>query len=315
MKERGDGCTSPWHDEEPDLVSDIPSLQKSSTVEDGVAEIMAANPSVQEPGGFLPSYLPSPSISTNRSPSIEPSHLPQTRSHPLKSGSGKESSVIYYLDDKLLAISRRYEKRVQVVTEMGLSAEGEAQGYRKFSEAARDLDAVIDVVWVTGTPTLQTPYLLTIALAVCSYLPSFPFSPRPTFRLLHKLDLAFASLLQGTNAETGQRLSGFEGVLGARGIDTTKKVRMKGVVERTRLAVVEVAGKDGSIAESLPAEPENPLTTDEDTSMEDYNDDFDDDMQEDEHYGHWEMEIAHVYERTIVLLGESLDASAIGKDT
>lgn len=137
--------------------------------------------------------------------------------------------------------------------------------------------------------------------------------------MLHKLDLAFASLLQGSNAETGQRLSGFEGVLGARGIDTTKKVRMKGVVESTRLAVVEVAGKDGSIAESIPAQQENSLTTDEDTSMEDYDDDFDDDfnddMQEDEHYGHWEMEIARVYERTIVLLGESLDASAIGKDT
>lgn len=223
--------------------------------------------------------------------------------------------MIYYLDDKLLAISRRYEKRVQMVSETELKAEGEVLGYRKFSEAAHDLEAVIDVVWVTGTPTLQAPYLLTIALAVCSYLPSFPFSPRPTFRLLHKLDLAFASLLQGSNAETGQRLPGFEGVLGARGIDTTKKVRMKGVVERTRLAVVEVAGKDGSIADSIPAQQENPLTTDEDTSMEDYDDEINDGMQEDEHYGHWEMEIARVYERTIVLLGESLDSAAIGEHT
>ena len=67
--------------------------------------------------------------------------------------------MIYYLDDKLLAISRRYEKRVQVVSETSLEAEGEALGYRKFSEAARDLEAVIDVVWVTGTrmPDMSIP--------------------------------------------------------------------------------------------------------------------------------------------------------------
>lgn len=105
----------------------------------------------QEPGGFLQSYLPSPSVSTARSPSIEPTHLPETRSHPLKSGSEKESSVIYYLDDKLLAISRRYEKRVQVAAERGVEAPGHVRGYEGFSEAAKDLEAVIDVVWVTGT--------------------------------------------------------------------------------------------------------------------------------------------------------------------
>lgn len=90
---------------------------------------------------------------------------------------------------------------------------------------------------------------------------------------------------------------------------------MKGVVERTRLAVVEVAGKDGSIAESMPAQQGSTLTTDEDTNMEDYEDELNDDIQEDEHHGHWEMEVARVYERTIVILGESLDASAIGEHT
>lgn len=59
--------------------------------------------------------------------------------------------MIYYLDDKLLTISRRYEKRVQVVSPTGLKAEGEVLGYRKFDEAALDLEAVIDVVWITGT--------------------------------------------------------------------------------------------------------------------------------------------------------------------
>ena len=112
---------------------------------------METNSSLNEPGGFLHPWLPSPPVSTNISPSLEPPHLPQTRSQPLRSGSGKETSVIYYLDDKLLTISRRYEKRVQVVSETGLKAEDEVQGYRKFDEAAIDLEAVIDVVWITGT--------------------------------------------------------------------------------------------------------------------------------------------------------------------
>ena len=159
--------------------------------------------------------------------------------------------------------------------------------------------------------TLQTSYLLTIALSVITYLPSFPFSPRPTFRILGKLDLAFASLLQGSNIETGERLTGFEGLLGARGIDNTKRVRMRGIVERTRVSVVEVAAKHGSNADT---ESMYQVTTDEDTVMDD------DSIGEDEYsianrgQGNWEMEIARVYEQTIVLLGESLEPSSSGLD-
>ena len=155
--------------------------------------------------------------------------------------------------------------------------------------------------------TLQTSYLLSIALALLTYLPSFPFHPRPTFRILRKLDLAFASLLQGSNVETGERLSGFEGLFGARGIDTTKRVRMRGIVERTRVSIVEVAAKEGSIIDNGSIQQ---VITDEDTAMED-------DISETTEYedvagenrGNWEMEVARVYERTIVLLGESLEVS------
>ena len=147
-----------------------------------------------------------------------------------------------------------------------------------------------------------------------TYLPSFPFHPRPTFRLLEKLDLAFASLLQGSNALTGERLPGFEGLFGARGIDTTKRVRIRGVVERTRVVVVEVAaGKSGCYEEgSIPQ-----TTTDEDTSMDDeaVEDDDDNESPAMRTRGNWEMEVARVYERTIVLLGESLEPStARGSD-
>lgn len=114
---------------------------------------MATTSSEAGPGGFLHPSLSSPPASSHRSGSIEPSHLPQTRVHPLRSGSAKEGSVIYYLDDKLLAISRRYEKRIEESTKDGeqLRSEGGSRGYQTFGQIAQDLEAVIDVVWVTAS--------------------------------------------------------------------------------------------------------------------------------------------------------------------
>lgn len=157
---------------------------------------------------------------------------------------------------------------------------------------------------------LQVSYLLAIALSVCTYLPSFPFSPRPTFHLLDKLDLAFASLLQGFNVETGERLPGFDGLLGARGIDTTKKVRMKGTVERTRTTVVEIAAKHESSLAGMSSQQAQ--ETDGDTTMEDGSD-SDEGLLVDEHRGTWEMKVATVYEKTMMLLGESLDLPVHGE--
>ncbi|KAK0509179.1 hypothetical protein JMJ35_008550 [Cladonia borealis] len=258
------------------------------------------------PGGFLQPTLPSPPASTATSASPAPPVLPRPRANPLKPGSSKESSFIDYVDNKLLGVSRRYEKRYNADFEDEATSGIEGRGYESFGEMAKDLEAVIDVVWVSGTPSLQTPYLLTTALTTCSCLPSFPFQPRPTFQLLHKLDLAFYSLLQGTDAETGDILPGFEG--GRVKLSTTEKVRMRGLVERTRVAVVEVAAKGGSVAgagSAAQTDTEDGFTTND-------NDDGDDAMDERQvegNHGRWEMEVARVYERTIVELGMSLDAS------
>lgn len=152
--------------------------------------------------------------------------------------------------------------------------------------------------------SLQTPYLLTIALTLINYLPSFSFAPRPTFHLLHKLDLAFSSLLQGMSIETGDLLPGFQGARGK--LSTTEKVRMKGLVERTRITVVEVAGNGGSVTENERMAQSHDDT--EDDLMTD-NDDMMDDLEVNGNHGRWEMEIARVYEKTIVELGVSLDGS------
>lgn len=160
---------------------------------------------------------------------------------------------------------------------------------------------------------LQTPYLLTIALTASTSLPSFPFAPQPTFQLLHKLDSALYSLLQGTNAETGETLPGFEGGRGR--LSTTDKVRVRGLVERTRVAVVEVAEKGESVADAGESETEDNLATDDNDNEDDDDDDNDEimgGMQVEGNHGRWEMEVARVYERTIVELGMSLGGSVIG---
>ena len=153
--------------------------------------------------------------------------------------------------------------------------------------------------------SLQIPYFLTVALTLSSYLPSFAFSPQSTFHLLQKLDLVFSSLLHGRNVETGDILPGFEG--GRAKLSTTEKVRVRGLVERTRVTVVEVAGKRASVddvsrlTETQTETEDDIATTDDDNAMED-----------DGGHGRWEMEIARVYERTIVDLGQFLESANVG---
>ena len=162
------------------------------------------------------------------------------------------------------------------------------------------------MILTSFTASLQTPYLLTIALMTCNDMISFPFDPRSTFHLLHKLDLAFYSLLQGANPETGETLPGFGG--GRGGLSVTEKVRIKGLVERTRVAVVEVAGKEGSVTDSgIEMQTNDEYTTDND------DDDIHDEgisqaLRVEGNHGRWEMEVARVYEKTIVELGIVLDS-------
>ena len=109
-------------------------------------------------------------------------------------------------------------------------------------------------------------------------------------------------MFQGVNFETGEALPGFEG--GRSKPSTTEKVRIRGVVEKTRVTVVEVAGKGGSITDADSAA----LTeTDHTTDLDDAS--LMEGLQREGNDGRWEMEIARVYEKTIEELGMALDAS------
>ena len=86
---------------------------------------------------------------------------------------------------------------------------------------------------------------------------------------------------------------------------------MRSLVERTRVAAVEVAGRGASLTDTesvarSDTEREDYFTTDNDE------DDIMEGMRIDGNHGRWEMEVARVYEKTIEELGLSLDTTGMG---
>ena len=241
------------------------------------------------PGGFLHSSLPSPPPSSIGDASIASSALPHPRNHPLKLGSVKETAFINHVDSGIARAQGRFAKRTGPrdpnipIDEEAIAAAGNLPGYRNFGEAGRDLEQLIEIVWISGTPSLQISYLLSLALLLTSFIPAFsPPSPRTMFRVLRKMDSAFASLLQGYDTETGQPLPGFE--TRKKIVSGTEKVRIKSSIEKTRVLVTE------KLAESSVIEA----------------DDADEHETEDE----YDMDGARVYEQTLVELGDELGDAA-----
>ncbi|KAF2812845.1 uncharacterized protein BDZ99DRAFT_517155 [Mytilinidion resinicola] len=250
--------------------------------------------------GFLSQQPLTPPASSIAASSTLHSPLPHPRAQPLKRGGTKESEFIHYVDATLLLVQRRWAKRA-FTDELA----GRVKGYHSFRSAARDLNDLVDVVWVSATPSFQIPYLLSIALLLTEFLPSFPAAPGSMFGLLEKLDQAFAALLVGRDPETGEVLPG----IAARGVSTTEKIRMKSLVERTRVVVVEVmARRHGGGGEE----------TDVDDGAMDVDVDTEEDGEgrwgegEGDEEDEWEMAIGRVYEQTIGELGESVEGPPIG---
>jgi hypothetical protein len=100
-----------------------------------------------EPGGFFPPSLPSPSPS-NASVSSTTSNLPHPRAHPLRPGSAKEDAARRYVDGRLLNISRRYTKKFQPKED---TRPDDVEGYESMSEVSKDLGEIVDVIWLSGT--------------------------------------------------------------------------------------------------------------------------------------------------------------------
>lgn len=249
------------------------------------------------PGGFLVPTLPSPAPSSASIRSV--AGLPHPRGHALRPGSAKEDKVRNYVADRISHISRRFIKRSD--------PDDRSVGYKSMSELCKDLDSLINIIWLSGTPSLQVPYLLNIANELNTWLRSFPPAPKATFPILQKLDHCFASLLVGQDYDTKETLPGFENGLRA-GMSRTDMVRCKSLVQQTRVVVIDVMSE-------VPEDEEE----DEPTAQQD-EDDSDDGptdwakldltkkqkpvtLEDDEPML---MDLAQVYEKTLVQLGETL---------
>ncbi|EPE34645.1 hypothetical protein GLAREA_10339 [Glarea lozoyensis ATCC 20868] len=237
-------------------------------------------------GGFLTS-LPSPSPSTTSTSST--SNLPHPRQHPLKPGSQKEDAARRYVEARLLHISRRYAKKFQPELE-----NDEVRGYTNMKDVCKDLGDVVDVLWLSGTPNLQIPNLINIASLFITYITAFPPAPLATFRFLRKLDHVFASMIRGVDRESGERLPGF-GFEG-RGMSRTDMVRVKSLVEGTRVGVVEYMGRVGEIEEEEEESEVSGSEAEGSAGVGGWGD-----MEEDSDL---EMDVARVYEFTLVALNE-----------
>ena len=263
------------------------------------------NMSTDGEGGFVQPLLVSPPQSSAPS-SVAPDPLPSPRHAPLRGGSAKETAFINYVDQHIAHVQRRFASKGSQDPEHAqhntrAAGRDRVQGYESFKEAGKDLSRLVDIVWVSATPNLQIPYLLSIALLVVSYLPSFPPAPRTMFSLLTKLDTAFVSLLTGQDVETGEPLPGMIGGM-KRGLSGTEKVRLKSLVEKTRVVVVEVM----NTGEPEVEEDDEVMASESDAMDESH------DYAVDEEQGLYDMDLARVYDKTLVELGDTLGGPAIG---
>lgn len=291
-------------------------------------------------GGFIPSKsLPSPAPSGTSTRSA--SGLPHPRAHPLRPGSAKEEKIRIYVENQLMCIARRFVKKFEEPR-----PDDDVVGYKNVGELCKDIEALLDILWLSGTrktdlqdsqghlehplinenatATLQIPSLLNLANEFTEWVTRFPPQPTPMFSLLRKLDFCFASLLSGHDMDTKETLPGFEN--GVRGVMTkTHMVRCKSIVEQTRVVVVDVMNKRTGVEETEKyddddddddtMDTETELETEAETDAEVTDASIDDrpfvdpnwDDEDDDLY----MDVARVYERTLIQLGEVLQHSTL----
>ncbi|KAJ4294690.1 hypothetical protein N0V88_004920 [Collariella sp. IMI 366227] len=263
-----------------------------------------------EGGGFVLHSLPSPApSSTSTVRSI--TGLPHPRAHALRPGSAKEDQVRHFVSARLLHISRRFVKKAGIAAPDGDDppVNDDVQGYKSMGELCKDLEGLINIVWLSGTPSLQIPYLLNIASEFNTWVTGFPPSPAATFAILEKLDHCFASLLTGEDIDSHELLPGFENGFRA-GMSRTDMVRCKSIVEQARVLIVDVMSKEPEEEEEDGAEDE-PQTMDEDESGPEGPGRSGRAMW-DEDEERLFMDVARVYENSLVKLGETLGMGWVG---
>lgn len=116
----------------------------------------SVSPTAPAPGGFVPPTIPSnslPSPAPSSASAAAASNLPHPRRTSLRPGSIKEDKVRNYVSDKMLHISRRYVKHFAIP-----DPSDEITGYKSMAELCKDLDDVINIIWLSGTRESNTAF-------------------------------------------------------------------------------------------------------------------------------------------------------------
>ena len=163
---------------------------------------------------------------------------------------------------------------------------------------------------LTDAPaSLQIPYLLNVAGEFNAWIEPFPPSPAPTLSILRKLDHCFASLLMGQDFDTKETLPGFENGLRA-GMSRTDMVRCNSTVQQARAVVLRLAVEEPEVQNEQ--EEVRQLPTDDETESDwDGPADWGQATAGEARSGEEEelsllMDVARVYEKTLVQLGKTL---------
>ncbi|KAJ5177435.1 uncharacterized protein N7500_000134 [Penicillium coprophilum] len=226
----------------------------------------------------------------SRQPQWSPTlSLPQQRSQPISSGSEEEIQLRGQISTGIERVTYRKMK-----SDMGMDAPNtpvSERRYESFKELAAEVEGLIDMLWASATPAIQTEALITLAGLTQTSLPAFPFDAPPTLHILHKFDCVFAALCTGTHPLTGAVLPGAQ--LGQSLATETQKVRIRSLAERTRYEVFSCLAKSSERVNA--GDGNGHGYGDGDGDEEDSGDEVDEP---------WMLEATRVYEKSLMLLAE-----------
>ncbi|KGO77140.1 hypothetical protein PITC_023820 [Penicillium italicum] len=214
--------------------------------------------------------------------------LPPQRSQPIPSGSEEETQLRGQISTGIERVTYRKMK-----SDMGMDAPdtpASERRYDSFKDLAAEVEGLVDMLWASATPAIQTESLITLAGLTQTSLPAFPFDAPPALTILHKLDSVFAALCTGTHPLTEAVLPGAQP--GQSLVTETQKVRIRSLAERTRYQVFSCLAKASERGNAATVDNGYGYVDDED---EESGDEVDEP---------WMLEATRVYEKSLMLLAE-----------
>ncbi|KAJ5707976.1 hypothetical protein N7488_007777 [Penicillium malachiteum] len=227
-----------------------------------------------------------------------PINLPAQRSAPFPSGSYEENQVRGQLNAGLERIDLRLMK-----TRLGIDIHTSPTEtrYLEFEDLSADVDRLVNILWVSATPSIQIEGLLALAGITEQALSMFDFDPEPILTILHKFDVIFVALCTGKHPFTQEPLPGV--VEGQSLATQTQQVRMRSLAEATRFKVFQVASFSSSDDSIEVEEERNEGEHGYEREYEDEDEDENEDAYEDgDDSPSLMMALTYIYERTLMSL-------------